>query len=902
MDGKNGELAGLKAKLTGENPSKIKESGEAPVSTEPAASENIETAAATSDRVWKLEGKTPAKGEIWIKKKPIDRTVSIRETGTVGKLGGLAEPHPEGVISSWTHFEDDPHDSFDIKVSKKTPKSTKTKNTDSAKEDPSGLDTLNKPVEKVKEGDVSSITSKKVVYGGARTSLVNAQEKAVAELKEKQTDSHDSEDIVEDLGNEPAGPFSKEAKARRAESKDTVIIDGETVEKPETKEITTSGKVDEKIDKKPTAKLEQAKEEWRSTRDLADKLEAEYTQKYEKHVLEQARKWRTLPRRMLGIQPWLPDEMLTLKNQADTARARFHFAANKLLNLKDNETAERLNRRLFSKVTAVLPSVYQQREESQKRATNEAWGESKYLRPTLETLNEHKYTLSGLSIGAAVIAGTSVVPILAAIGAGMVVGKGSLEILKQTYVAASRKNLKKARENIGTDYWRKSYADMSAEMEHATFNVAARETRAQAISAVAGLAAGIGTGIGTNMYINGLETGVNVHTPDSPPAPSPVPNGGGETVPNLETPTTPPDTADVLPKTESKVSVPLKEMGDASVAEAMHPKVEAVINDIESGVRTEPQFTQPADVQTWPEGNDIPVPEPRPEPPVSGFPDNPPVPEPRPELGGPGIHDVKKGDIAWHIVKDESAVLKGLPLTEQNYWQVKLWDSLTPQEAIDLGFETSHGDVDKIYPGDKINVSGLDDKIRELMAAEGDEYYEDAGSDIDPQEPVSKVTDMNDSTLQEANAVRETKFDLSTPEGSEANQDYLTANLIQSDPEAAARVASSSPEAVADVMNQNYEQALQESLNDYVRNVEQPRNNIFDTLFGMGKPNIEGTLDQMKDLSMGQLRDMVANDNLPAGVSDAGFDRWWGEVAGAAANDNERFGDVVARVANGRTA
>lgn len=109
----------------------------------------------------------------------------------------------------------------------------------------------------------------------------------------------------------------------------------------------------------------------------------------------------------------------------------------------------------------------------------------------------------------------------------------------------------------------------------------------------------------------------------------------------------------------------------------------------------------------------------------------------------------------------------------------------------------------------------------------------------------------------------------------------------------------SSPEAVADATDQNYENGFQESLNDFVRSVEQPRGrgilDIFD-FFGTRQPNIAGTFDQMKNISMGQLREMVANNELPENVSDEGFDQWWGRIAGVAANNNERFGDVVARV------
>ena len=81
-------------------------------------------------------------------------------------------------------------------------------------------------------------------------------------------------------------------------------------------------------------------------------------------------------------------------------------------------------------------------------------------------------------------------------------------------------------------------------------------------------------------------------------------------------------------------------------------------------------------------------------------------------------HTIEPGGNGWNTMKDHSSVLKDLPLAEQNKWQVKLWDSLTPQEAMDAGFVKSGGNVDLVHPGETINVSMLDQRLTELMQQE----------------------------------------------------------------------------------------------------------------------------------------------------------------------------------------
>lgn len=64
---------------------------------------------------------------------------------------------------------------------------------------------LNKPVEKVKEGDVSSLKSRKVVYGRAREQMLNAQERDLENLQKKERSA--TEAPAEVIGSEEYKAF-----------------------------------------------------------------------------------------------------------------------------------------------------------------------------------------------------------------------------------------------------------------------------------------------------------------------------------------------------------------------------------------------------------------------------------------------------------------------------------------------------------------------------------------------------------------------------------------------------------------------------------------------------------------------------------------------------------------------
>ena len=1083
-----------------------------------------------------------------------------KKSGT-GRSTSQAKESPKVITPSWSHFEDDPHDSFDINVSEKTFKNEKiskvkpdtetekgvspldkpagkvfearhaaisaagsfddlykaieehggipstdgqvlyrrnnieelvkeiregkktvnyiTRNSDlrskvehllsqeqtvaknkkdgdnaaSSSEVANTNPVLNKAVENVKEGDISSLKSEKVVYGAVAKRMKNKWQSNFDEnIKNKPFVVEDEAKVVEsDVPDVDISKFQTNGTATGSldskagswpVSPELNVAPSENIAPQFSEKKVSAGKPDdtinektpEKVEKKPDAKLEQAKEKWRTARDLADKLEAEFALKHEEYVFEQSKRWQTLPRRMLGIQPSLPDDMLVLKNQADTARARFHMAADKLLNLRDNKTAERLNRRLLPKVTAVLPLVYKQREEAQRRALDKAWGESKHLRPTLEFLAKNKYTISGLTIGSAAIASFSVVPavpILAAIGMGTVFGRGSRDILKQTYVAYSRENLRKARENLGTNYWQKSYSDMSAEMERLTFNVGARETRTKLYSGIVGAVAGIGAGVGTNIYINGLEAG----------AP-------GTDVTNSDTTL---KTADVLPKGQGEaVSPPIKEMGDLKVMEEMqalsdkssnippkemgdlrvmeemqaladkkghieladipNSKLEGVPMELRGNASELPAIPEPklegvpAELEMKGSIEHADIPEPKlegvppifkgstfelpeiPNPKLEGVPDglvkeypveHPDVVEPKMEDVPPVAETVPKSPIIEHtLVKNEntwnvmegkgpdtapvggkSEVVTNMSVADRRYWLDRLFDYAkeNPKFGEEAGAIRSGGNLELVYPGEKLNVTMLDDKIRELMAADNaSEAPMGEKPDIESPEPVNKVTDMNDislnevlalskgvsvndpdalarleelgldddslmdmiGTLKEYGSKPEVDMDMTVREFLNETKPVfrdLTPSETSGIPEATPYGPNDpipGPGATDIVRDASVTTAEtpEQSLNNYVRDIEQPRGggilDVFDNLFGGGKPNIEGSFEAMQDqdLSVGDIRKMVAEGSVPAGMKDEGFDTWVGEMNKVAANDNERFGDVIARVANSRAA
>ena len=934
-----------------------------------------------------------------------------------------AKGKSEGITPSWSHFEtaeNDPHDSWDKDAFEKSLKNDKTTKVETQKDNLNSPDALNKPVDKVKEGDVSSIKSKKVVYGGARSKLVKAQEQAVAEIKEKQSgtssadkseptlssvdiakfqtsgaakgsligggawstapelnvapaelktseksqsqqnDTNKKETLnksdahVEELGNEPAGPFSKEAEANRAKSKEPLTIDGKT---------------GERIEKIPNETFEKAKAEWKESRNRAHKLEAEYNQKYQQHIQSQSMIWRGV-RRAFGFQPKLNPELEALQGASLIARREYQESAKKLSAAKDIKT-----RTKFSSITKtpqeyggrdavmaryqrmlanhLVTGVYKKRLETQTTAIDEAWSKSKVLRPTLNVLR-HKAVAYPLLLGAAVFN-----PVVLAAGLG--VGMGTYKGLDMTWVASSKNKLAKAKSSLGSDFLEKSFIESDREMEYLTYDVETRKALTKTASTIAGVSAGF--------TASGLASGIN-QIPDGSSHLTDIPEPKLDGVPPDLSAQTPKQMGDLSVMEEmqaladQKNNLPPREMGDLSVMEQMQElannRGNIEFTDIpESKLEgVPPDFEVKGDMRL----TDIP------DPKLEGVP-------PDLEAGPESLdikHTVTKGENAWNIMEGrgpdanpvggKSVFLQemDLPMGER---QALLDDAVkyleqNPESAKEIGAVKSDGDIHKIYPGEVLNITKFDDLLRniyegndpgavtEVIEGNGEEYTEDNFSE-EPHEPEDGVTDMNDYTLREAldlskdvanndpEAIARLEelgwdpdafadmlgslsqrgseqqvdldkmtvgeylnnskkvFDNSPPANNSSIPDATPYGLDKPEPEPGTIVRDASVAAT---------EAPGQSLDSYVRSIEQPKNGILDTLFGIGKPNVAGTFDQLKDLSVGEIKEMVASDSVPAEMTEEGFDRWVAEMNKVAANDNERFGDVIARAANSRTA
>ena len=469
-----------------------------------------------------------------------------------------------------------------------------------------------------------------------------------------------------------------------------------------------------------------AKAEWRDKRKVANELEADYARGYEKHVLESSKKLSSLPRRMFGLKPKLTPELQKLKNEADNARKDFNKSANSFLM---SDGAERFRTRLEPKVAATLPYVHQQRREGQDRIVAEGWGENKNLRRALEALGKHKYKLTATAIGVSALTTGGVLPVLAAMGAGLIVRGATKEGLTATYVESARTRLKDARKATGENFLSKSYEEMNEEMENLTFLVGAREARTQTAAAVAGIAAGFGTaGYASGLGVEGSVPDVTSSSPEITPG---APNHAGM-IPDsgVSFDTTTPEGQVALKeylmehfKDNPEVLEQIQGTSPEGVAKGMERYYEestGMDSDAESAVQTQPRVIPetPATPESAPEpqsnGEDLGVDH---EPVEDG--DYGHEPNEEDVFDEPAVtHTIEPGGNGWNTMKDHSSVLKDLPLAEQNKWQVKLWDSLTPQEAMDAGFVKSGGNVDLVHPGETINVSMLDQRLTELMQQE----------------------------------------------------------------------------------------------------------------------------------------------------------------------------------------
>ncbi|MEX2341269.1 MAG: hypothetical protein WD605_03050 [Candidatus Paceibacterota bacterium] len=929
--------------------------------------------------------------------------------GKNGELGKLKSEMEGGI--------DDPHDSWEAESFKATLEKEKGNNTTdkSHKEEDISESGLNKAIEDVKEGDVSSITSRKVVYGAARAAMVGKQEREFEKLKEKKdapseltepsvgsdqesaTESDESETKRNnvpsgiDLSRRPDGTFGegealsqengtagrfpdgkkspewREHEKQNGSNGDTKPASNEGSRKD------VSSKKEEKVgskqelvpiegsNKESSPEFEKAKTEWKDARDRARKLEEEYKTKYEAYILKESKGFKGVtnwPRRMFGLQPRLTEELEDLKEATTIARQEYKDAGKNLKETKlaDGKTVsqtEKLSER-YQRMLAyhLMVGTQKRRLEAQREAIGQAWGESKYLRPTQEALGRHKYIYGGAALGVAIIS-AGVLPVLAALTAGIGTRLGLGKILDKTYIESARKKLAVGTENVGNNYFESEFLKSDKEMEHLIFNVGSREARAKTIATTLGVAAGIGAGVGTAGYVNG--SGMeNISTqPELPPDVTPIPS------------------PEVVPAEPSPAEIP----ADNDPGETITPT---------------------PDPEPTPEI--VPVEPPSVETPVDSVPEETITPTPDSETAPEAVlpvevitHTVEKGDNVWNILEGKgpdanpvggkSEVLEGMTMTDRQAALDRLveYAEQNPDFAKEVGAVKSDGNIHRIYPGEEINISMLDDKLRELLGI-GETTPESTITPevTTPTEEVGEVEvqpEIEPATEQVVEETEEVTYNEAVPEpydinsmrvgdilamqeavesgdpqileelnlmgldkGSyEALNEAISSHIRQGEsydmtlplsewmnqygqevvpapiatPESSQRSpildrvsftpSDSSPvaeEAIAPVAP-NVEAAA--AVKEYVNGIEKSSGFIFN------KPSVAGTFENLKGLSIGEFKAMAANDNLSAllqerGVSYNGFERW-GEalqkqVQLVPANDTEMVGDYVTRIAN----
>lgn len=679
------------------------------------------------------------------------------------------------------------------------------------------------------------------------------------------------------------------------------------------------------------------------------------------------RKFANIPRRMFGFRPKMTGNILALQQQSEQARGDYFEAAKRLKDLKMSHTTygrgqkvvERYQPQLAHKLVV---GVHQNRVAIQEKVAIEAEKLSR-IRPVLETMRKYRYVRWGATaLGYAAIAGATGGVGAAALAGGaygarlvgaMAFGSaaGSLQRVvgsrfeKRTVVA-----LAKGESEVKSDFFNRGFTASEAEIDSLARHV--EEVRGLNKTMAVGHAIGAG-------FVGGAAVGdsfdaLTPDVPSTPYTPSPVPNGEGGGTPHVEKPT--------IPDSKSPVNPPATADTAPKVPNESSPKVEDVPRVVpEENTPTTPETKPSTPEQTEPTP---PSEEVIPESPevfhkvVSG--ENAwNIMEGR----GPDAHPVGGKSVFLQDknlpVGERQALLdKAIDYLEKNPEAAKEIGAVKSDGNIHKIYP---GEVLNISKFDDLlrNIYEGNDPAGAAEAPLNEEFYEDLGTDEEPHEPEDAVTDMNNVTLSEMFALskgisvsdpdalarlgelgwnvddftdmistlrkfggdeainldtttvgdflnnskkvfdnstpgEETTIPKTTPYGrTPEGKPYGDYHLLYEGQEV--KNASLSPEAATETTGQ--------SLNSFVRGIEQPRNGIFDTLFGMGKPNIAGTFDQMKDLSMGQLREMVANDELPAAVSDdEAFDRWMEVVKNVPADDGETFAAVVDRVANSRIA
>ncbi len=643
--------------------------------------------------------------------------------------------------------------------------------------------------------------------------------------------------------------------------------------------------VDENFEKKEVSPdFEKAKERWKEFRDKSNAKEAEFNEIYHKHILRESKGWRgfaNLPRKMFGLEPELTQQLKDLKGESQALRYVYKDAAKSLKDLKlnkegdryaeDSKVVERYQRMLAYRLTT---SVYKERLNQQKQAVDEAWGENK-LRPAIEALHKNKKPIMFAAVGAAALSG-GLLPVAAAIGAGVGTRFALGTALNATYVKDAKNRLDQARNNLGEDFFTKSFFDDEKIMEQLFVDVGAREVQAKTVSNIAGVAAGIGAA----GYVGSLGQEVMTDLPVIEPAPlpetpevsfeqstttgvvediSPVNESLSETTPDVQ------NISESTPETIANPSV----YDIAPVEQVVARQAEAVVNTDVPNVQTEviPENPSSSEVsETAISETEIQVEE------------NPERAEAFETETSMVLHTVESGDNVWNIMEGKgsdsnpvggkSEVLEGMSLIERQNALDKLieYAENNPEFAKEVGAVRSEGNINKIYPGEQINVSILDEKLRELLNIEAP-INEDTIIESAPEESINQFESQDDDH-----------------------------SLYQSENQNTSVVDQYSPNTVTPSEESiSYEVNFVESLNRTVGEVERASGFIF------SRPDVSGTFEILKDYNFGEIKSMAMNGSYPEGVSTDGFERWTEYVneafeRGIETNDNESLGSYVNRV------
>jgi len=560
----------------------------------------------------------------------------------------------------------------------------------------------------------------------------------------------------------------------------------------------------------------------------------------------------------------------------------------------------------------LVTNVHKERLKTQREAIDQVWSDNKVL----STLDRHKKKIMfGTMVGATVLTGGTA---LAGIAAGAGVGIGTYKLLDKTWVQAARKKLASGSSEVGTDFFNKSFLEADQEMEYLVTDVETRQALSKTTSAVAGTSAG--------MTAMGMVSGENVSTPPSgveevtPVTTEPA----TPTTPETVTPAEPVEANPVTPETvqPNAQSKPVIEMGDLKVMEELQPKVDEAIAEIEAGHEESPAPVVPPEAE--------------------------PAPELQPESAN--IHTVEKNDNVWNIMEGKgpdanpvggkSEVLQGMSLSERQHWLDKLVEYYEqhPEEAIEVGAVKSNGNIHMIHPGEEINVSMLDDKLRELMG----QNIEDVPTQ-QPEAPIEVPAieetpelpevmsaelpeDFNDLTIEQmldlstralnndaqalaqieayghdGNTWRGLIDTLDLREGDVNNdmtiREYLknSQQITESLPDTS--MAKEVPEVTPfnnqvpmpgdmpvreasftpEVANSNVApsaEQLQQNLNNYVSGVEKPNVGFIEGLFMSAPKDVSGTFDQISSINVQDMLAIDAQNSMPEGASEDGWNRW----------------------------